>query len=53
LILGERKLDWKEKGGIKNSFWQVFGEQKLDLVTFAHEDQASFKKIALFDAILL
>lgn len=53
LIVGKRKLDWREKGDVKNAFWQRFGEQKLDLVTFTLEEQAPFKKIALFDAIPL
>lgn len=53
LILGDRVLNWKEKGDIKNIFWQHFGLQKLDIVSFTHEDQTPFKKITLFDAVLL
>lgn len=50
LILASRTLDWREKGRIRAAFWQVFGEQKLDLVSFTLQDESPFKKIALFDA---
>lgn len=53
LVLGERKLNWSEKGKIKNMFYQKFGEQKLDIVSYDFIDTDSFKNIALSTAIKL
>ena len=53
LVLADRVLDWKEKGEIKNAFWNIFGMQKLELVSFTHKEEAPFKKVALLNAILL
>ena len=53
LILSNKKLNWKEKGQITYDFYNKFGEQKLDLVSFTFEDQHPFKKLALLEAIEL
>lgn len=53
LILGIRKLTWREKSKIELEFFKNFGEQKLDLVSFSYKDNDPFKKIALSEGVLL
>lgn len=53
LVLGERRLDWRDKGKIRNSFCQKYGEQKIDIVSYDFNDTDSFKDIALASAIKL
>ena len=53
LILGERKLNFIEKGKIEKIFFIEFGEQKLDLVSFEYNSKNTFKEVALMEAIKL
>lgn len=53
LILADRKLKFAEKSHIKWVFFKKFGEQKLDLISFQHQDTDPFKLTALTDAIEL
>ena len=53
LILSDRVLSRKEKAAIEFAFFQKFGEQKLDLVSFRHDETSPFKKIALDEAVSL
>ncbi|MDX2188379.1 MAG: nucleotidyltransferase domain-containing protein [Bacteroidota bacterium] len=53
LILGSRKLEKTELNSVRNKFWQRFGEQKLDLVSFFIEEDNNFKEIALSTSIKL
>lgn len=53
LILGNRKLELKEKMDIQMMFWKEFGEQKIDLVSYTHDEEDTFKKLILSDAIKL
>jgi len=53
LILGDRKLNFIEKGQIEKIFFINFGEQKLDLVSFEYNSENSFKEVALMEAIKL
>ncbi len=53
LVVGDRRLTYQEKGAIKVAFWKRFGEQKLDVVSFAHTDRSSFKDVVVDDAIVL
>jgi len=53
LVLGERKLSFTEIIKIQTLFWKRFGEQKLDVVSFAFHEQAPFKELALENAIEL
>jgi len=53
LILADRKLNWKEKGKIEQCFFQQFGEQKLDLVSFQSDDNNPFKDLVLMNSIEL
>ena len=53
LILGDRKLNFIEKGQIEKIFFIKFGEQKLDLVSFEYNLENSFKEVALMEAIEL
>ena len=53
LILGDRKLNFIEKGKIEKDFFVKFGEQKLDLVSFESKTKNPFKDVALMEAIEL
>ena len=53
LILSDRVLSRKEKASIEFAFFQKFGEQKLDLVSFRYNEKSPFKKIALDEAVSL
>jgi uncharacterized protein len=53
LVLADRPLAFQEKFAVKLAFYQQFGEQKIDIVSLTHTDEAVFKQIALLDAVLL
>ena len=53
LILSDRVLKRKEKASIEFAFFQKFGEQKLDLVSYRHDETSPFKEIALDEAVVL
>lgn len=53
LVLGERHLTNREKREIKIAFFKQFGERKIDIVTYTHEEPSTFKEIAMFDAVQL
>lgn len=38
---------------IRNQFWKIYGEQKIDIICYSPEDDSPFKKIALSKAIEL
>lgn len=51
LIIASRKLNWKEKSIIRWRFFEKFGEQKLDIISYSFEDNITFKKIAQIEGI--
>ena len=53
LILSEHKLGFEGLSKIRREFWKKYGEQKLDLVNYTFEDDASFKSLVLEYAIEL
>lgn len=53
LILSEMKLSLRDKALIRYSFFEKFGEQKLDLVNYRFEEPSNFKKLALLEAVEL
>ncbi|MEQ8905761.1 nucleotidyltransferase domain-containing protein [Ekhidna sp.] len=53
LILSGKKLSSETLRELKYSFWRQFGEQKVDLVNFTFEEDATFKKLIMLDAIKL
>ena len=53
LIIDEKPLTVDERVRIEMSFWEVFGPQKLDLVSFPKSSDDPFKRIALKNAIRL
>jgi predicted nucleotidyltransferase len=53
LILGERRLDFREKAKVERSFFEKFGEQKLDLISFEYNSNNAFKEVVLEEAIRL
>lgn len=53
LVLADRPLSFQEKFAVKLAFYQRFGEQKIDIVSFTRSDEASFKQIALLNAVQL
>lgn len=53
LLLSESPLSRRDKRSIKIGFYNKFGYQKVDLVSFAYDDPAPFKELALMDGIEL
>lgn len=53
LVLGERQLTGREKREIKIAFFKKFGERKIDIVSYTHEDSSTFKEIAMIEAVQL
>jgi predicted nucleotidyltransferase len=51
LILSEQKLSLKDKALIRYSFYEKYGEQKLDLVNYRFEEASNFKELALLGAV--
>jgi len=51
LILGERQLTSKEKREIRIAFFKKFGERKVDIVSYRHDETSTFKEIAMIDAV--
>jgi predicted nucleotidyltransferase len=53
LIVANRRLDFREKAKIERNFFEKFGEQKLDLISFEYNTNNAFKSVALQEAIRL
>ncbi|MBI5892614.1 MAG: nucleotidyltransferase domain-containing protein [Deltaproteobacteria bacterium] len=53
MVLSDRRLTWKEKAVIKWSYFQKYGEQKIDIITFSFKDDSHFKQIVLEGGIRL
>jgi len=53
LIIGDRKLTLNEKIDVKISFYEKFGEQKIDIVSFKKDEESSFRELALEKAVEL
>ncbi|MBU0878486.1 MAG: nucleotidyltransferase domain-containing protein [Candidatus Omnitrophica bacterium] len=47
MILSDRKMSWKEKAMIRWHFFEKFGEQKLDIISFVFGEESPFKQIVL------
>jgi hypothetical protein len=47
MVLAKRKLTWVEKAKVRWRFFEKFGEQKLDIISFALEEKNTFKEIVL------
>lgn len=53
MILSDKKLNWKKKAKIKWLFFDKFGEQRLDIVSFTHKEEDPFKRIILLEGEVL
>ena len=53
LILANRRLDFREKAKVERNFFEKFGEQKLDLISFEYNTNNAFKSVAPQEAIRL
>jgi predicted nucleotidyltransferase len=53
LVIGQNTLTGQEKRNIKIAFYKKFGEQKLDLISFKHDDESSFKEYVLLESVEL
>ena len=51
LVLDNTTLSLEQKRNIKIEFYKKFGEQKIDIVSFTHDDQSAFKQLVLDEAI--
>jgi predicted nucleotidyltransferase len=53
LIVGHKTLSGQEKRNIKIAFYKEFGDQKIDLISFKHDDESSFKNYVLLESVEL
>ena len=53
MVISDKKITWKEKAKIKWSFFERFGEQKLDLVSSSFHESNPFKELVLHEGIRL
>jgi len=53
MVLSDRELVWKEKALIKHKYFEKFGEQKIDIVSFAFNEDSPFKQIAMAEGVRL
>ena len=51
LVIADRQLTNQEKRNIKIAFYKEFGEQKIDLISFKHDDESSFKDYVLLESV--
>lgn len=51
LILSKEKLSLTDKAQIRYSFFEKYGEQKLDLVNYKYDDKSNFKDLIMLDAV--
>lgn len=50
LIIGKRRLSGQEKRDIKIAIQKRFGEQRIDLVSFASNESSNFKDLVMQEA---
>ena len=53
MVLSDRELGWKEKSLIKYRYFEKFGEQKIDIVSFLFNEKDPFKQITIEEGIKL
>jgi predicted nucleotidyltransferase len=53
MILSNKKLNWKEKSGIKWEFFDKYGEQKLDIISSTFNESDPFKELVIQEGIRL
>lgn len=53
MVLADRELGWKEKSLIKYGYFEKFGEQKIDIVSFLFNENDPFKQITMKEGIRL
>jgi uncharacterized protein len=53
LILANHKIGLDDKMSFLVSFFEKFGEQKIDIVAYLKSDTDYFKQIALYEAVKL
>ncbi len=53
LIISNEKLSFMDISQMRIRFYKMFGEQKVDIVNFAYNEEDPFKNIALNNAIEL
>jgi len=51
-IIDYREFSWDEKNKIRLSFWAKFGEQKLDILSYAKDDDSTFKHVIMESKIM-
>lgn len=53
LVIGPRRLSFEEKSAVRTTFWKQFGEQKIDIASFAADEHPPFRELAEAEAIAL
>lgn len=51
LVLSLSHLGIEQKMQIKSAFFEKYGEQKIDIVSFTFDDSDPFKELILLDAV--
>jgi predicted nucleotidyltransferase len=51
MILTKEAFPLEQKWEVKIKFYEKFGDQKIDVVTFTFDDQDNFKKLVLLEGI--
>lgn len=47
MVLGKRKLMFEELAAIEWKFISQFGDQKLDILSYTHDEREAFKAVAM------
>ncbi|KJU84588.1 DNA polymerase, beta-like region [Candidatus Magnetobacterium bavaricum] len=53
MVLSGNILTWKEKAAIRWCYFDNYGEQRLDIVSFTFNEESPFKEIVLSHGIRL
>lgn len=53
MVLSGKRLPWKEKAQIRWHYFEMFGEQKLDIISSTFKEEDTFKQIVLCEGVRL
>jgi len=51
MVLAKRKLEFEELSRLRTNFWKRFGEQKVDVVSYAFDESDPFKELIMEHAV--
>jgi len=53
MVLSGRRLNWKEKSKFRWRYFDKYGEQKIDIVTFSFQEENPFKQLIMEKGVKL